>query len=950
MHLLHFSSLAMFAATATWAAAPERIPQFPFQKYSLPNGLQVILQPDHSTPIVGVNLWYHVGSKNERPGRTGFAHLFEHMMFQGSKHYDRDYFAPVLGVGGKVNGSTSIDRTNYWEMVPATDLERALWLESDRMAFLLPAMTQAKFANQRDVVKNERRQSMENRPYGLARELLSAALYPPDHPYSWPVIGSMADLDQAKLEDVADFFRRYYHPGNASLCIAGDFQPEEARRLVAKYFGPIAAGPKVEELAARPVELGHEKRMRMVDRVGLPRVYLAWPSVPVFHADEPALKVLADVLSGGKTSRLDQALVRRRQIAQEVEASQSSGELAGEFYVVATGRAETAPADVGRAILEEVDRLRQSGPDGEELTRALARIEVQMIRALESVSGFGSRADQMNKYNVFTGDPGYIAKDFRRYLGVTGGDVQRAAQRYLGPSRVVLEVIPGPQRTITDDPRGAAEQARQHLARAAAAVPPVEPPPLPAESPWSALPVVGPSGELKLPPPARVRLECGLELVVVENHELPTVAMSLLVPGGRSADPPDRPGLGALLAAAWDEGTASRTAEQIADQLAQRGASLAVELGWDWFTLQLTSLTRQLPEVLEIFADVVRNPALPEPELAREKKQALGQLLQLRSEPNALAVLALGAALYGPDHPYGQPSRGTPQSIAAITRADLEAHYRRLMHPKRATLIAVGDITATALVPLLDRVFAQWRAGSGAALPDLAAPPPPEPTRLLLVDKPQAAQSVIAVGQVGIRRDSPDYYALTVANAVLGGQFMSRLNLNLREDKGYTYGAGTRLDWRKRQPGPLLGMSSVHTTVTASALSEFLKEFEAIAGARPAAPDELDFARSWLTKGYAADFETPAQLARQLETLVGFQLPDDFFNTFVPRMQAVGPGAVLDAARRHVHPGQLTVVVVGDRAKIEPELRKLPLGKRMQVLRLDDHFRFVPAQPAAQPR
>ena len=378
--LMMMAWISAVAAGAPGGASP-RVPKIAFEKYRLPNGLDVILHEDHSTPIVAVNVWYHVGSKNERPGRTGFAHLFEHMMFQGSKHYNRDFFGPLQKAGAqpgaRLNGSTSADRTNYWETVPSNYLELAIWMESDRMAFLLPAMTQEKLDNQRDVVKNERRQSYENRPYGLAYEVILAAAYPPDHPYSWPTIGSMADLTAASREDVADFFRRYYHPGNASLCIAGDFDPGQARRLVEKYFGPIPAGPKVAKLPPRVPRLKEPLRVQMTDRVGLARLYLNWHTVPMFAADDAELDVLADVLAGGKTSRLYRRLVRELQIAQDVNATQRSGEIAGALGIVATARPGRKLAELESVILEEVARLQAEPPSAEEVGRAVARFEEQ---------------------------------------------------------------------------------------------------------------------------------------------------------------------------------------------------------------------------------------------------------------------------------------------------------------------------------------------------------------------------------------------------------------------------------------------------------------------------------------------------------------------------------------------------------------------------------------------
>ncbi len=446
-----------FAVCASFAAAAEpgdvSIPKIPFEKYTLPNGLDVILHEDHSTPIVGVNIWYHVGSKNEQPGRTGFAHLFEHMMFEGTKHFNHDYFLPLQKAGGSLNGSTSGDRTNYWETVPSNFLDLALWMESDRMAFLLPAMTQDRLENQRSVVKNERRQSYENRPYGLAGESTMAALLPPDHPYSWTTIGSMADLDAASREDVANFFRHYYHPGNASLSIAGDFDPPAAKRLVEKYFGPIPAGPKVEKLKPSIPELKESKRIRMTDRVGLARLYIDWLTVPEFAADDAELQVLADILAGGKTSRLYRRMVRDDQIAQDVMASQRAEEICGTFAVTATARPGKELGALEAIIKEELQRIEDEPPSQSEIDRAVARRETTIVRSLEGVSGFGGRADRLNMYNVLTGDPGYLAKDFARIRQVDPQGVQRAAKKYLTRNEVVLEVTPGKETEITPDPR-----------------------------------------------------------------------------------------------------------------------------------------------------------------------------------------------------------------------------------------------------------------------------------------------------------------------------------------------------------------------------------------------------------------------------------------------------------------------------------------------------------------
>jgi zinc protease len=930
--------LATVLVTAPGTGAAVRLPQIKFEKYVLPNGLQVILQEDHSTPLVAVNVWYHVGSKNERPGRTGFAHLFEHMMFQGSEHYDKSYITPLQKAGARLNGSTATDRTNYWETVPSNYLELALWLESDRMGFLLPAMSQAKLDNQRAVVKNERRQSYENRPYGLTREVLHAALYPPEHPYSWLPIGSMADVTAATREDIADFFRRYYHPANASLCIAGDIDPAHAKQLVAKYFGPLPAGPKVEKVHAGPVELNGERRVRMTDRVGLPRVYIDWPSVPSFAPDDAELDVLGQILATGKTSRLYQSLVHEKQLAQDVDANQQSDELAGQFTVVLTARPDHSLAELEAAAQAEIDRLQAEGPTAEELTRVINNLEVQFVRALEPLGDFGGRADRLNLYNVMTGDPGYVTQDFARYLAVDAAGVRRVAQKYLTANRVVLEVMPGAKLEIADDPRPPADAARSALAQRG--FPPHLSPPAVVHEDFSRdqMPAPGPEPQFTPPPIQRDKLSNGLELIVVEHHEFPLVDLHLVSRAGRICDPADKPGLAALTAAMWDEGTRHRTSQQIAHDLAAIGATLSCGIDWDVLPVRLFTLKRQLPTALEIFADVLENPTFPAEELERQRHMALDRLVQVRNEPIALAQLAVRETLYGANHPYGRPSYGTPQSLAAIGRDDLEHFYRHNLRPDTSCLVAVGDITMAELKAELEGTVGRWPS-PGTPRSELAVPPPaPQLGAVRLIDKPGAAQSVIAMTLLGTQRKTPDYFPLVVMNAMFGGQFTSRLNLNLREEKGYTYGARSLFDWMVYQPGPFLATASVQTAVTAPSVTEFLKEFQGLRGVRPITAAELEFCKRYLTRAFPAGFETCAQVANLLEALWIYDLPHDYLNTYLPGVNQVTAGDVLRVAQRYLNMEQMAVIIVGDRARIEADLRKLPLGKDLTVCRFDEQF------------
>lgn len=937
----------MFALTCAAGGAVE-VPELKYEKYTLPNGLQVILHEDHALPLVAVNVWYHVGSKNERPGRTGFAHLFEHMMFQGTEHFDNDYFVPLQKAGAKLNGSTSTDRTNYWETLPANYLDLALWMEADRMGFLLPAMSQKKLDNQRDVVKNERRQSYENRPYGLVHETIQAAMYPADHPYSWMTIGSMADVTAATRGDVADFFRRYYHPGNASLCIAGDFDPARAKALVAKYFGPLPTGPKVVRPAPAPAELKAEIRIRMTDRVGLARSYLMWHSVANYTPDDAALDVLAYILGGGKTSRLYRALVHEKQLAQDAEAFQQSQELTGEFGMQLTARPDHSLAELETAALAELKRLQDEAPSAAELAQAVNFYASMMIRGMEPLGDFGGRADRLNMYNVMTGDPGFLGKDFARYPAVTAADVQRVARKYLGPNRVVLEVTPGEKLSIAPDPRIVADETRKQMAAkgfppAVAAAPAVQ-----DTFDRKVMPGPGPQAKFQLPPIQRARLSNGLELALIEKRTLPVVSLNLICRGGRASDPSDKAGLAMLTSAVWDEGTQKRSSKQIADDLAAIGASLSIGLDWDYVPARLFTLKWQLGRALEIFGDVLANPTFPQEELERQRRQALDRLVQARNEPMFLAALAVHETLYGPEHPYGRPRYGAPGSLAAIGHDDLARFYRERLRPEQSTLIVVGDVGLEEIKAALEPTVGQWH-NQGAAPPAAVIPAPEGAAtgQMILIDKPGAAQSVVDMSALGVLRTTPDYFPLVVMNAMFGGQFTSRLNMNLREEKGYTYGARSMFDWLAAQPGVFTAIASVQTKVTAPAVVEFLKEFAGMTGKRPVTADELEFCKRYLTLAFPAGFETSGQLAGNLETLVVFHLPDDYFNRYVPGVSAVTAADVERVAKERLRTDRLVQVVVGDRGQVEAGLSKLGSGKTLKVYRFDDQFRLKPAGAAA---
>jgi predicted Zn-dependent peptidase len=993
------------------------LPPINFTQFTLKNGLRVILHEDHSTPIVGVNVWYHVGSKNEERGRTGFAHLFEHMMFQGFKGYDYDYIPVIQEIGGAINGSTNQDRTNYWELVPSNFLETALFMEAGRMANLLEAMTQQKLDNQRDVVKNEKRQRIDNQPYGQATYKISEAMYPEGHPYRWSVIGSMDDLSAASMDDVKAFFRRYYVPNNASLVISGDFDPKEARALVEKYFGPIPRGADVTPLKVPQPSLAAEKREQMEDRVQLPRVYMAWHSVPQFSKDEAALDMLASILGGGKSGRLYKALQYDQQIAQSVAVFNPTSEIAGLFQLVATARPDRTLAEIERIVDAEIEKIKTTPPSPEELERAYNAREAGFIYGLQTVGGFGGKDDQLNNYATFIGRPDYFEQDLARYRAVTAADIQRVARQYLTDKRYVLSVVPRaagptnaagpapaspregiatpsqqtagtqqpgsanaasqttPTGTASGTQQGAAQasppagaqtmtRAEMKAAPAAGAAPPqTASPAAPAASATAAtagpargaaagrpamqqsakaksgdrslLPKEKPDPKVTLPPVQRRKLSNGLEVLVVEHHELPVVSFNLVTKMGAAGDPSAKAGLASLTADMLDEGTTTHSSLEISDQLARIGSSLQVGAGWDSTTASMRTLTRHMDRALDIYSDVITNPAFPDKELQRLRAQRLAALRQQRDDPNSVASLVFQSVVYGREHPYGHPLSGDEASLRSLGVEDVRSFYETYFRPNNSALIVVGDVKPDQLVAKLEKALSGWKSAHVPAVDVSAAPVQRDRGAIYLVDRPGSVQSVIQIGQVGVPRSSPDYFPIFIMNRILGGASSARINLNLREDKGYTYGAQSSFSFR-RGAGPFIAAAPVQGFSTKESVAEFLKEIRGIRGEIPVTQAELDGAKQAVVRGFARNFETPDQIANQLELIVTYDLPDTYFNTYVERVQGVTLEDVSRVANRYLQPDRMAVVIVGDRSKIEQGLRTLEgFGERVNFVDTD---------------
>jgi zinc protease len=884
---------------AVGAAIAEQAPELKFEKFTLDNGMDVILHEDHSIPVVAVNVWYHVGSKNEKRGRTGFAHLFEHMMFQGSEHSPGEYFLPLEKIGGRINGSTSEDRTNYWENLPGNYLELALWMESDRLGFLLPGLTQEKLDNQRDVVKNERRQHLENEPYGKVYDLIPEMMYPGGHPYSWPVIGSMEDLSAASLEDVSEFFKKYYTPSNASLVIAGDFEPEAAKKLVEKYFGTLMPGPPVERMTSWIPELDGVKRVVAEDNVELPRLYYLWHTPALYAPGDAEFDLFANILGSGKTSRLYKALVYEQQIAQDVSVYQDSRELGSTFNVEVTAKAGHSLDEIEQAVEAELQKVLSDGVTADELAQAQISWESAFVRRLQRLGGFGGRADVLNNYNVFLGDPDKLAWDMERYAKVTVEDLQAYVKEYIDLNkRGILHIVP----------QGKLVAGEGEVDRSS------EP---------------SPAAESAFTPPKiqQAKLSNGLEVLLVEDHRLPLVHLGVVVKSGWAADPKERFGTAALTAELLDEGTKSRSALEIAEEAKRLGAHVSTGGFFDGSNINLNVLKKNFDPALKLVADIVLNPTFPDEELERRRRIYLGRIKQESKQPFTVALKSYMRVLYGSDHPYSQPytGSGTEASIKAISRSDLVSYYKAHYFRNNATIVVAGDITLAEARKKLEKAFKKWKRGDVAGW-EVPRPQAPASTKIYLVDKPGAVQSVIAVGNLALSRSDPDHLALKVMNNSFGGQFTSRLNLNLREDKGYTYGVRSFLI-DTRGVGPLICGTRVHLKYTKESLAEIDREMRELVGDRPLSDIELADSKNNLIKGFPQRFQTYSGIAGQLSDLVLFDIPLDDWDTYIDRVDGISGTMATKAAKDYVHPGGLVIVIVGDREKIEEGIRELNVGE-----------------------
>ena len=893
--LLATSSLTLAAQPAA-AQSPDIEVSLPYEEFTLDNGLKVIVHEDRKAPVVAVQMMYEVGSKDEPQGKTGFAHLFEHLMFNGSENFDKDFFEALKDMGAtQYNGTTNPDRTNYYETVPRGALERILFLESDRMGHLLGAVTQEKLDNQIGVVQNEKRLG-EDRPFGrLVWKTIYENLYPTGHPYHHQTIGSMADLDAASLEDVQAWFKQYYGAANAVLVLAGDIDAEEARPLVERYFGDIDSGPPLVKTQVKSDPLEANQFAVMQDRVALPRVYRAYVAPPTGSADSPLLDIVTRTLAGGKTSRLHRRLVDEMQIANSVSAFYIENILSGELMFLVDAKSEEDIPEINRVIDEEIAQFIRRGPTRQELERAKTIYLASEVRGLESVS---SKAAALARGEVFVGDPDYYTDenlDLMKAAGVK--DVQAAARDVFRHGYFELQVLP-----FGDYAAGEAQ----------------------AERSPDALPPIGEPGDTDFPETTEATLSNGMKVVVAPRPTVPVVEVAMLFDAGSATGPS---ALADMATALMDEGTDDLDAQAIASRQEELGAEIAIYNNRDDSRAYMSALKSNLRPSLELMAEIVRDARFPEDEIEKYRAQVIDGLRQEKADVNALGIRTLTNALYGEDHAYGTPPTAGAEiaMVEELGRGDLVAWKNAWLRPEKATIFVTGDTTADEIVPELERAFGGLEASGEAGTKDVAEVDAPQTPRVIVVDKPDTQQAFIAAGRLIEPTGGDGDDALAAMNDSFGGNFLSRINMNLREDKGWSY--GVRSGARDAKGQRVFGLyAPVQIDRTGDAIEELVAEMEDVTSDRPLEQAELDRTVAGITGALPGQFETARSVLFSMMGNQTYGRPLDYDAGEAERFRQLAIRDLQDQAEATIDPDALVWVVVGDADVIRPQLEGLDLG------------------------
>ena len=888
--------------------AVEEIPEINFEKFTLANGLRVIVHEDHKLPVVAVNVWYHVGSKDEEMGKTGFAHLFEHLMFNGTEHYNNEYFGPFQKVGAtNMNGTTNNDRTNYFENVPTTALELALWMESDRMGHLLGVVNQEKLDEQRGVVQNEKRQG-ENRPYGRVFLQAAKSTFPTGHPYSWTTIGSMDDLNAATLDDVRKWFNTYYGPNNAVIVLAGDINLETAKVLATKYFGDIPAGPTPLKKKRWIAKRTGQKREIMYDRVPNTRIHKVWNTPELGSLEGVHLDLIATLLAGGKNSYLYQKLVYQERLATNVNAFNYGREIAGQFWITADLAKGRSLEELEAAIDKVVQDFTKRGPSKKLLGNTKTSIQASWIKGIQRVGGFGGKSDILASGEVYVGDP----KEYKQYIQSTldssAADLKRTAHKWLLDGEYVLTVAPIDASSTVET-----KADRTQL-------------PFPTEFP-----------KLNLPDIQRARLSNGLEVVLAERHDVPMINFSLQMKNGHAVDPDDQPGLASVTMSMLTEGTKSYDALKLSERLEELGTDLYASTELDVSNINLSTLKSNLKPSLQVFREVIMEPVFDQDEIDRKKLRWLARIDQSLSDPNGIVGYVLPEIIFGQGHPYAKPSggSGTRESVQWMSRDDMIKYHQRFVNPSNATLLVVGDTTLDEIIKDLDDVLGNWKdhASFENINLDYAIHNVSKPGKVYLVDKPGAFQSLIVAGQLMPGVGSEDEFKITLMNAVIGGDFTSRLNMNLREDKSWSYGVRSRIS-ANIGPSPMLVFAPVQSDQTIPSIQEIIKEYEEYLGARSAEQAELESVVNKRSLGLIGRFETFGELMSGVAEIITFNRDDNYLETLAEEYRSIKLNDIHSAAQQYLTPKDWVWIIVGDLSLIQEGIEDLNIGE-IEVLELD---------------
>ncbi len=915
--------LAIAPAFADAAATPAVAqPDIAFQQFVLPNGLHVIVHEDHKAPVVAINLMYHVGSADEPAGRSGFAHLFEHLMFNGSENHPGEYFEPFEQAGATdQNGTTNTDRTNYFETVPTTALDMALWMESDRMGYLLGAIDQKTLDEQRGVVQNEKRQG-ENQPYGQLREIVSHTMYPDGHPYHHTTIGSMNDLNAASLDDVKTWFKTWYGPNNAVLVLAGDIDLATAKEKISKYFGAIPATPSMAQPKIDVAPLAAGGRTELEDKVPQVRVQRLWNVPQVGSKDADLLDLFNQVLGGSASSRLDQRLVYQDKLVDSIGTSNYGSQLSGEFGIYATVKQGVDEAKVEAVVDEELQKLLKDGPSAEELERAKTSYRASFIRGIESIGGFGGKADTLASCATFLGDAGCFRESLKTVSEATPEEVRAAAQKWLDKPSHVFVVKPGTRTPLTEAPA---------VKPAPFIVPKVD-----ARFKTSAntvdrktgVPKVDSFPALKFPALQRATLANGSTLILAERHGIPVVNFSYEFNGGYASDPIGKPGIASFSAKLLGEGAGERDSLAFKSRKEELGAELSSGASLDGASVYLSALKDNLDPSLQLFADLLERPRFAQGDIDRVKAQWIASIKQEKARPQTAALRVLPPLLYGADHPYGIPFTGSGNEnvIVGLTREQLLNWQQQWLRPESATLIVVGDTTLAEIVPELNKVLGDWKGtGKAPAAPVVPVVKNPAKPRVFLIDQPGAVQANIYAGELEPPTGDANAVKLEMSNEVLGGSFTSRMNMNLREDKHWSYGASTRLVGTLG-PRPFLSIAPVQIDKTAESVAEMRKEIADYAsGAKPATQTEVDKVVANDLRSQPGAYETAEAVMGTIGGIVRYGRPDNWVQVRNDQVAAFTPAQANEQAKAF-DPNALTWVIVGDLSKIETPVRALGIG------------------------